>query len=199
MNMKEKGQALVELALFLPIILAILVLLVEVGFLLYDVAVLQGKVREVARYAAKGEDYFAETTSIETSGVFTIARQLRMITDTHVVRVTYAKVTNEGGELIVSELQETQFGVDTNLPDVATTLIQNYEAIAAAPQKHPGFPDVMESITLKTTGAVWAVVDAVYTREMVVFPIRATIRLPARSVFRVAYHTLRERATPTSP
>lgn len=184
--MKEKGQALVEFALFLPIILAIFVLLVEVGFLLYDTAVFQGKVREIARYAGRGEDYFDETTSINESGVFTVARQLGVINDAYVIRVTYAKVTNDDGAVVVSELQETQFGVSTSLPDVATMLIQNYEAIP-------------ETYGTLTKDIVWAVVDAVHAREMVVFPVRGTIHLTARSVFRVTYHTLRERATPISP
>jgi hypothetical protein len=176
--MTKKGQALVEFALFLPIIIILFMLLVEAAFCLHSYAELVAKTREISRYAGKGYDFFGGTTTVETSSVFTKTREL-MGAKPYSLRVTY--VTIEAGE--ITEVITDLIGGESSMPSATAQLIEEQAAAAKALDKPP-----------PTGKAIWAVVDAVQDYEPVfwmdLWPAR---ELKARSVFRVTLHIRRNR------
>jgi len=69
MDRKQRGQSLVELALLLPVLLAIVILMVEVGFAMRNYLVVVGANREGVRFASRGRfDDETVAQQIVTSG-----------------------------------------------------------------------------------------------------------------------------------
>jgi hypothetical protein len=178
---EERGQALVEFALFLPILLLILTMLVETGFLLHAVAELDAQTRqtrELARQAAKGYDYYEEQTSVEDSLVFRDAHAIGM-TEMCSIRITYVELVLENGVVRADSALTTVLGEGIPAPDV--------DVFAGEQQK---IVDEFGEFDFKET--TWVIVDTMRLYTPVIWlDVWPETRLRGRSVFRVTYHTFR--------
>ena len=175
---EERGQALVEFVVFLPILLLILTLLVETAFLIHAVAELDAQTRELARRAAKGGDYYGGLTSVEDSDVFKDARATGM-TETCSIRVTYVELILEDGVVRADSAQSTVLGEGIPVPDVNKLA-----------REQQGVVDALGEFDFKKT--TWVVVDTMRLHTPVIWlDLWPETPLRGRSVFRVTYHTFR--------
>jgi Flp pilus assembly protein TadG len=90
---KHRGSALVEFALVVPVLLALLVGIMEFGWLVYTNLVMSNAVREAARAASLGR-----TTTVVTNMINTRCRPLTVTTTIQysLKGSAYVNVTNNG-------------------------------------------------------------------------------------------------------
>lgn len=175
---REKGQALVEFIIFLPILFILLSLLVECGFILHSIADLDARTRELARQAAKGYDYYEEQTAVENSLVFRNAYAMGMV-DTCSIRVTYVELIIENGVVQADNALSTVLGEGIDVPDVDRVVEEQQEVV-----------DRMGEFDFAET--TWVIVQTMRVHNPVIWlDLWPETRLRAKSVFRVTYHTFR--------
>lgn len=89
---RQRGQALVEFVLMLPVLIIVLLGLVEVGFLFHDYMILVNETRELARYGGQGIDFYALEDVGPDSNMFTIAEGMGLTPENSAIRVVYVTI-----------------------------------------------------------------------------------------------------------
>jgi hypothetical protein len=104
------GQSLVEFALVLPVLIFLLLVLVEVGFLIWDVHTLEGWTREIARQAGKGSDYYNDKIGEADSIAYHIAEHHGLTVDNSALRIVYVVVGEDDETAVLIETTQVNRG-----------------------------------------------------------------------------------------
>lgn len=189
MREKEKGQSLVEVALFMPLLIVVLLGLVELGFLFWDIMVLVDQTRELARYAGKGPDFHYENIGLDST-LFVNADAMDLTPETSAIRVAYVSIgqDDEGNAVKISEDTTERGRVD----EVEFPALDVEQMVA-------GHQVILDEYNPRAMPITWVGVSVARWHEPVTgffdFLRDRPIAIKSQAIFRVGF--IRKRETPT--
>jgi hypothetical protein len=104
-HLNQPGQSLVELCIFLPIFLAMLALLVEVGFLVHNYLTLVDAAREGARWGVPGDPFDDTDFYRDISRTYTLENMFSITPDASEIDIVvsvFSLTTPSGGDPTVT-------------------------------------------------------------------------------------------------
>ncbi len=179
----QSGQSLVEFAIFLPAILALLILLVELFGVITEYWMLEHRNREFARWAAKNARFW-QSPEDEEYVTFMIETQWPGDLD-YVIEVTFVEI--ERSESDVATVKESD----------SWTYIQNREEYFFEPyhfqEMLAGHQEIINDDVAQgtpTRNIEWVIVRSVKDHPLVFLPA-VRLELVTAAVFRVEYSVRR--------
>lgn len=179
MGHRQKGQALVEFTIVLPILIFLLYVLVELGLAYVSLLHLEHEIRELGRWGARGQDYFKTGLTGEGGVLFARAETVGFTeASDNALCVTYVTIGQEGDTAVFVEKTQARIGKPpTDPPPI------DVDALVAG---HQAIIDLREGKPTNDMVAIY--VDGWHKHDLLMGVLGFDhLNLQARSFFRVTY------------